>query len=98
MGAALHPDIKLVAERGGGFLRQTDPAAAKAWCFQLTDRSASRNQPVHRRAQRQRSQTLHLESRPRQNHRRTKQRVPNVGVNPLGPAERRKSYSGYRFC
>ena len=27
--------------------------------------------------------TLHLESRPRSNHRRTKQRVPNVGINPL---------------
>ena len=27
--------------------------------------------------------TLHLESRPRSNHRRTKQRVPHVGINPL---------------
>ena len=27
--------------------------------------------------------TLHLESRPRSNHRRMKQRVPNVGINPL---------------
>ena len=33
------------------------------------------------------TQTLHLESRPRSYHRRTKQRVPNVGINPLAAAD-----------
>ena len=35
-----------------------------------------------------RPQAIHLESRSRQNHRRTKPRVPNVGINPLGGSAR----------
>jgi transposase len=42
-----------------------------------------RHQPLHPRIQCRRPATLHLESRPKRHHCRSKSRVPNVGINPL---------------
>ena len=80
----LHPDVKLLAERGRGLFRQTHPQALETWRVQIPRRPEASHRPLYRRAQQNRSQAIRLESRPRQNHRRKKSRVPSVGFNPLG--------------
>ncbi|SDC33884.1 hypothetical protein SAMN05216376_102148 [Mameliella alba] len=47
----LHPDIVILAERGGGVLCQTNPAQTQARRVPLGHRPAGRNQPLHRRIQ-----------------------------------------------
>jgi hypothetical protein len=64
-------------------LRQTHPAQAQARCLPFHRRPSGRHQPLHQRIQCRKPQALHLESRSRRHHRRPKQRVPNVGINPL---------------
>ncbi len=61
----LHPDVKLVAERGGGVLRQADAAPLKHGVFHsVVDLQAAINR-FHRRTQRYRSEAIHLARRPR---------------------------------
>ena len=61
----LHPEIKLLAERRRGLLRQTHPPTTEAWRLPITRRPENRNRPFHRTAQRRRSQTIHMARQPR---------------------------------
>jgi hypothetical protein len=65
-----------------GFFCKAHPKAVEARRLPLPRRPSSCHQSLHRRTQLP-AQAVHLESRPRQNHRRPKPRVPNVGINPL---------------
>ena len=61
----LHPDIVILAERGGGVLRETDAAQAQTRRIPLGRRPAGRDQSLHRRTQHHRSQAVYLAHRPR---------------------------------
>ena len=73
-----------MAERRRGLLRQAHQAPPQARYLPLGRRPPGRHQPLHRRAQRHRGQTLHPARRPQRHHRRRKPRVPNIGAIPLG--------------
>ena len=76
-----------MAERRRGLLRQAHQAPPQARYLPLGRRPPGRHQPLHRRAQRHRGQTLHPARRPQRHHRRQKPRVPNIGAIPLGLGE-----------
>ena len=65
-----------------GFFAALTKRRLRRGSFARHRRPPGRDQPLPRRAQ-CRPQTLPLESRPRQNHRRRKPRAPDVGFNPL---------------
>ena len=91
----LHADVEFVAECSRGLLRQTHPKTSQARRVPLGHRPPGRHQPLRRRAQ-QVPKAIHLESRSRRHHRRTKPRVPSVGVNPLAGAIRGRQFDGRR--
>src|SRR4051812_3425955 len=66
-----------------GFFANLSRRRLKHGVFWLRHRTPGRNQPLHRRAQ-PILQTVYMARRPRRNHRRSRKRVPSVGVNPLG--------------
>jgi hypothetical protein len=82
MDAPFHPDIGFLAQCGRGLLRYPYQAEAHAWRLSLRRRPTSRDQPFPRGAQSP-IQTLHLDRRSRQNHRRRQTRVPSVRFDPL---------------
>ena len=71
----LHPNIGFLAQRCRGLLRNPDKAQAQARRLPIRHRPASRDQPLPRRAQ-SAIAALHLDCRPRQNHRRRQARAP----------------------
>ena len=77
------PDIKLLAERHRRVLCQAYPPKTETRRLPIRERPENRNRPLHRTAQRRRSQTLQMARQPRRNHRRQKSGVPIVGINPL---------------
>ena len=79
-------------------LRQTDPPKAQARRLPFRRRSPGRHQPLHQRIQCQPTQAIHLEGKTRRHYRRSKSRVPNVGVNPLARRllERNSTIGAYR--
>jgi hypothetical protein len=85
MDVPFHPDIRFLAQCGRGLLRDPYQAEAHARRLSLRRRPTSRDQPFPRGAQ-SAIQTLHLDRRPRQNHRRGQARAPSVRFDPLARA------------
>src|SRR3984957_4457408 len=81
----LHANLVLVAQRSRGVLRQTCQTTTEARCLPLRRRSPSHHQPL-RRPDQPTPQTLHLDRKPRQNHRRRKAWAPSVRFDPLATA------------
>ena len=83
----LHPDLRLLAQRRRGLLRQADQAPAQTRRVPLHRRTPGRHQPLPRRNQR-RPTALPVDQGSRQNHRRRQKRAPSVRFYPL-PSDRR---------
>src|SRR4051812_34996216 len=82
----LHPDLGLMAQRGRRVLRKADPAPPQTRRVRLDRGTPSRDKPLLAGNQRC-PKTLHLDRRPRQNHRRRATRAPNVRFDPLAARE-----------
>ena len=72
----------LLAQCGRGLLRQAVEAPPETRPLPLRRRPPGRHQPLPRRDQR-RTEALHMDRRPRQNHRRRQTRAPSVRFHPL---------------
>ena len=79
-----HSNLEFVVERRRGVLRKADAAQAETRRVPIPRKFAGGNQRIHRGTQQVRGKAVHLARRSRRNHRGTKPRVPNVGINPLG--------------
>ena len=79
----LHANLMLLAQCGRGLLRQAVQAPLEMRRLPLRRRPPGRHQPLPRRDQR-RTEALHMDRRPRQNHRRRQTRAPSVRFHPLG--------------
>jgi len=78
----LHANLMLLAQCGRGLLRQAVQAPLETRRLPLRRRPPGRHQPLPRRDQR-RTEALHMDRRPRQNHRRRQTRAPSVtGYRP----------------
>src|ERR1700722_3413712 len=82
MDVPFHTDIRFLAQRCRGLLRDPHEAKAQARRLPLRRRPASRDQSLPRSAQ-SAAQTLHMDRRSRQNHRRRQARAPSVRFDPL---------------
>src|SRR4051794_10777130 len=71
-----------MAQRGRRVLRKADPAPPQTRRVRLDRRTPSRHKPLLEGNQRC-PKTLHLDRRPRQDHRRRATRAPNVRFDPL---------------
>src|SRR3954464_4049078 len=71
-----------MAQRGRRVLRKADPAPPQTRRVRLDRGTPSRDKPLLAGNQRC-PKTLHLDRRPRQNHRRRATRAPNVRFDPL---------------
>src|SRR6476620_11579064 len=78
----LHANLMLLAQCGRGLLRQAVQAPLETRRLPLRRRPPARHQPLPRRDQR-RTEALHMDRRPRQNHRRRQTRAPSVRFHPL---------------
>ena len=72
----------ILAQRRRGFFRDPDKAAIETRRVPIDRRSPSRDQPLPRRVQ-STVQTLRLDRRSKQNHRRCQTRAPSVKFDPL---------------
>jgi len=70
-------------QRRRRLLRQTNTAQAQARRLPFRRRTPGRHQPLSARIQYREPATIHLESQSRRHHRRSKQKAPNIGLNPL---------------
>lgn len=77
----LHP-LVLLAQRRGGLLRQAVQAAIKTRGLPICRRSPSRHQPLPRR-DKSNTKALHMDRRPRQNHRSRQTGASSVRFSPL---------------
>src|ERR1700683_2343405 len=82
MDVPFHTDIRFLAQRCRGLLRDPHQAKAQARRLPLRRRPASRDQSLPRSAQ-SAAQALHMDRRSRQNHRRRQARAPSVRFDPL---------------
>ena len=78
-----------------GFFAKLSKRRLKRGVFRLRRRPPGRHQPLPRRAQ-PATQALHLDRRPRQNHRRRQTWAPSVRFHPLG--DRRAAAPAERWC
>jgi len=76
--------LGVLAQRRRGLLRQAHQTAPEARRLPIDRRSPGRYQPLPRRDKRQ-SAPLHLDRRPRQDHRRGQAWAPSVRFDPLAP-------------
>jgi hypothetical protein len=74
MDAPFHADVRVLAQRDRGLLRDPDKAHAQPRRLSIRRRPANRHQPLPRRPQ-SAIATLHLDRQPRQNHRRGQARA-----------------------
>ena len=81
----LHADLLLVAQRRRRLLRQARQATLQARRLPIGRRSPGRHQPLPRRDKPE-PKALHMDRRPRQNHRRRQARASSVKFDPLAPA------------
>ena len=79
---SLHAHFGILAQRRRGFFRDPDKAAIETRRVPIDRRSPSRDQPLPRRVQ-STVQTLRLDRRSKQNHRRCQTRAPSVRFDPL---------------
>jgi hypothetical protein len=82
MDVPFHADIRFLAQRRRGLLRNPHKAKTQARRLSVRLRPPSRDQPLPRRAQ-SAVPALHMDSRSRQNHRRRQARAPSVRFDPL---------------
>src|ERR1700693_203416 len=82
MDVPFYADVRILAQRRRGLLRNPDKAETEARRLSVRRRPASRDQPLPRRAQ-SAIAALHVDRRSRQNHRRRQARVPSVRFDPL---------------
>ena len=98
MALPLHSEVRLLAQRGRWLVRHSDQAPAEARRLPIRRRPPSGHQPLPRRSQRRR-QTIPMDRRSRQNHRRCQTWAPSVRYDPLvcppnakrWPSDRRRS-------
>jgi hypothetical protein len=79
----LHAYLVLVTQRGRGLLRNTVEASPQARRFSFGRRPPGRHQPLPRRTK-PAPQTVQLDRRPRQNHRRRQARTSSVKFDRYG--------------
>src|SRR5689334_9187324 len=79
---SLHPDIRFLAKCRRGHLRQPRKEASQAWRVPVRAGTQRGHPPLPRRNQRK-SKALHLDQRPKQNHRCCQTRAPSVRFDPL---------------
>src|SRR3978361_1412258 len=77
-----HPDLRLLAKRDRGVLRQADQAPSQTRCVRLRHRAPNRDQALHGGDQR-RSKTFPVDKGSAQNSRRRHKGAPRVRFYPL---------------